>query len=877
MLKKTLFPLLVTILFFGCKPTQVINLPEQTIVVEDPNKMPERPTYNPSNTRTHDLLHTKLAVKFNWEKSYLYGQAELTLTPYFYSTNMLVLDARGMDINKVGLMDSTTVSELNYTYDSLLITITLDKEYTRKDTFKIYIDYTAKPDELAKGGSSAIREDKGLYFINPRGEDKEKPQQIWTQGETQASSAWFPTIDAPNERCTDEIAITVAEKYKTLSNGVLTHQELNGDGTRTDFWEQDLPHAPYLFMMTVGDFDVTKDSWRGIDVDYYVEHKYAPDAKAIFGLTTEMLEFYSEVLGVDYPWQKYSQVVVRDYVSGAMENTSAVIHGGFLQQTQREMIDGNNEDIIAHELFHHWFGDLVTCESWANLPLNESFATYGEYLWFEHKHGKDKADHTLQTDLSNYLHESKNKQKDLVRFDYDNKEDMFDAHTYQKGGRVMHMLRNYVGDEAFFASLKKYLTDHQYSDVEMHELRIAFEDVTGEDLNWFFNQWFYSAGHPILDINYEYNDSLKTQTVSIDQMQDLKTTPIYKLPIKIDIYVDGKKETKSVVVDKVMNYFSFKVESKPDLVNVDADKILLCEKVDNKKEIAEWAFLYYNAPKYLDRYEGIRKLAKSNDELALKTVVDALSDQYNNIRKLAIRSLQNVVKTDLAEAAKTKLLDIAKNDKDSKTRGDAISVLAKYFAKDEKAKEIFVDGVSEQSYYVISKSLHALGETNEEDAIKFSKSLEQDKNSRIINAISSIYAKHGNAEQNEYFIKASKELSGYNKYGFIQSYTKYLKNQDEDVVAKGLPILTDVAKNESAWWMRMTGINALVDLEEMYKNKIHLKESELKKVTLGSSEEVEIRASLDKGKAQVKEIEKILVEIKATEKNSKLRQLLGLK
>ena len=551
MIKKVL-PVIILALIYGCNSIKTITLPEQIIEVDGLEKrITAVPNYQSSYTKKFDLIHTKLDVKFDWEKSQLYGKAAITLKPHFYATDSLVLNARGFDIHKVEQNTASGNKTLDYEYDNEKITIHLGKTYARRDTLTITVDYTSTPDSLEEGGSAAISSDKGLYFINPKGEEKNKKQQIWTQGETESNSAWFPTIDAPNQKSTQEIAITVDEKYETLSNGILSHSEINGDGTRTDFWEMNLPHAPYLFMMAIGEFEIIKDQWRDIDVDYYVESEYAPYAKDIFGLTPEMLEFFSNKLGVVYPWQKYSQVVVRDYVSGAMENTTAVIYGDFVYQTKRELIDGSiGEDIIAHELFHHWFGDLVTCESWSNLPLNESFATYGEFLWNEYKYGDDKAAHKLQKELNSYLREAKRTQKDMIRFDYNHREEMFDGHSYAKGGRILHMLRNYMGDEAFFTSLKLYLETNKYTDVEMHQLRIACEEVTGEDLNWFFNQWFYASGHPVLDIYYDYIDSTKTQLVTVQQIQDLTQTPIYRIPIHIDIYVNGQKETKKVVLDK---------------------------------------------------------------------------------------------------------------------------------------------------------------------------------------------------------------------------------------------------------------------------------------------------------------------------------------
>lgn len=886
-MNKLIVSLLAILFIVGCKTTETINLPEKIVEIENPEKKPiERPIYQASYTKKFDLIHTKLDVKFNWEKSHLYGKANLKLRPYFYATNTLQLNARGMDIHKVELVSAKGNIPLNFVYnDSLLLNITLNKTYTRNDTLQIFIDYTSKPDELKEGGSSAISSDKGLYFINPKGEEKNKMPQIWTQGETESNSAWFPTIDAPNQKMTQEIAITVDNKYVTLSNGILNHSELNGDGTRTDFWEMNKPHAPYLTMMAVGEFKIVKDKWRNIAVDYYVEEEFEPYAKDIFGLTPEMIEFYSNVLGVDYPWQKYHQIVVRDYVSGAMENTSAVIHGDFVYQTKRELIDGSaGEDVIAHELFHHWFGDLVTCESWSNLPLNESFATYGEFLWNEHKYGADKAAQGLQQDLRSYLGQAKQGGfEDMIRFNYADKEEMFDGHSYQKGGRILHMLRKYIGDEAFFASLKLYLEENKYTDVEMHQLRLACEKITGEDLNWFFNQWFYAKGHPVLEINYTYNDSSKTQTVTVEQKQDFEEVPLYKLPFKLDIYVNGKKETKEVVVDKVMNIFEFEVAAKPDFVNVDADKMLLCEKTDNHKTMEKWAFLYqptanYGALKmtYLDRYEAIDALKKSKDEIAVSTMIKALNDDFEGIRNFAIAGIKTAA-TSQPETTKNALLNLAKTDKNSTVRGNAIAALSKYFASEDGVEDVIIRGINEESYYVISKSLSAISTINGKLAMKYAKTFEEEDNSSIVGAVSGIYVEHGTEKQLDYFLTKTQKIDGFGKYGFMMSFNSYLKKQSNETVSKGLPAMKDVALNEKIWWIRMLGINSLSDLDGMYANRIHIAEAELKTVEVGSEKEQKLRNAIDEDKKLQQSISKILEEVKAKEENPRLRSMLGLK
>ncbi|KKX50270.1 M1 family metallopeptidase [Sphingobacterium sp. IITKGP-BTPF85] len=370
----------------------VLTAASLTTVIAQPNQALPINQYRVTETKINDLVHTKLNVKFDYGKRYLYGEEWLTLKPHFYPTDSLRLDAKGMDIKEIALQEGNQKTPLKYDYDGESLFINLGKPFQGTEKYTIYIAYTSKPDELKAKGSAAISDAKGLYFINPDGKVPNKPIQIWTQGETEASSAWFPTIDKPNQKTTSEISITVQDHYTTLSNGALTAQLKNTDGTRTDTWKMTQAHAPYLFMMAVGDFKITNDHYKSIPVDYYLEPKYAPYAKDIFGKTPAMMAYYSQILGVEYPWNKYAQVVARDYVSGAMENTTATLHGEPVQKTTRELLDDNEEGTIAHELFHQWFGDLVTAESWSNLTMNESFATFGEVIWRGHDGGQDKED-----------------------------------------------------------------------------------------------------------------------------------------------------------------------------------------------------------------------------------------------------------------------------------------------------------------------------------------------------------------------------------------------------------------------------------------------------------------------------------------------------
>lgn len=796
------------------KTTAAVELPAIEVAVPPQAEITERPRYQESRERDFDLIHTRLDVRFNYEAMTMDGKAELTLKPYFYPTSTLVLDAKAFDIRTVGIKGKNGISALKYTYDGKQIGITLDREYTRRDTLRIWVDYTAQPEKVEAEGSEAIMSAKGLYFINPKGEDPKKPVQIWTQGETEASSCWFPTIDAPNENTTQEITMTVPSKYVSLSNGLLISSKDNKDGTRTDIWKQKDPHAPYLAMMAVGDFAVIKDKWKNIAVDYYVERDYAPFAKQIFGETPAMLDYYSDVLDYPYPWEKYAQIVVRDYVSGAMENTTAVIHGEFLHRTDRELLDGDNERIIAHELFHHWFGDIVTCESWSNLPLNESFATYGEYMWMEHRHGRAAADRHSEEQMGQYFASAKQQgHVDLIRFNYEDKEDMFDAHSYNKGGRVLHMLRKTIGDEAFFQSLSVYLKKHAYQAVEIHQLRLAVEEVTGQDMNWFFNQWFLSKGHPELKVERNFNAATKTYRIILTQEQDLKEFPLYRLPLDVDIYAGGVMNRERIVLDSKVDTFTFQLAHYPDLVVVDAEHALLGTIKDELTEV-EHIFQLTKAPLFKDKVDALKAVRKSENPDAITAMMKTLEHEDHGIRQEAVRALRKAAVADTS-LLKNRFIVLSQSDPKAAVRAEALSALAERFGKDANVRIIVEKAVTDRSYNVAGSALKSIAGYDTEKALTMAKNAEKDAKGSLVSAIAGIYTKHGGAEQMDFFVNGYKNISDPGeKYGFVQTFGKYLFNQDAATRMKGLDLIENIALKEDAWWMRLSAIQVLAGMKQ---------------------------------------------------------------
>ncbi|MBE7697518.1 M1 family metallopeptidase [Tenacibaculum finnmarkense] len=772
--------------------------------------------YHPETAKIHDLIHTKLKVDFNFKEKQLNGEAWIRLKPHFYQTDKVTLDAKAMLIDKITMNNQ----KLAYNYDDFKLIIDLPRSYKKNEEFIIYIKYTARPEKVKQKGSAAITSAKGLYFINPTGLDKNKPTQVWTQGETEASSCWFPTIDAPNQKTSQEIYITVPDKYVTLSNGKLENQQKNSNGTRTDYWNFTQKHAPYLFFMGVGEYEIVKDSYKNIPVNYYVEKKYAPHAKAIFGNTPEMLGFFSKITGIEYPWNKYAQIVGRDYVSGAMENTTAVIHGEHAYQMPGQLIDQNiHENTIAHEAFHHWFGNYVTAESWSNLTVNESFANYSEYLWQEYKYGKNAADAHLLEDIEGYKN-GQNFDKHLVRFNYTDKEDMFDAVSYNKGGAILHMLRNYVGDQAFYAGLKHYLTANKYGTAEAHQLRLSFEEITGKDLNWFFKQWYFNSGHPVLEISYDYNKLRKTVNVNIIQTQEND----FKFPLAIDIFEGDKPTRHTVFVNDKDASFTFAFVKQPSLIQVNADGVLLCDIFENKV-LSDYIYQLKYATNYQHKKEALEEVSKhQDDKKAFNAVVNAMTADFYKLRILALENI-NLANKNAKKTAIQKIKERAVNDSKTLVQAAAIETLGKL--TDPELKSVFEKGLQSTSYAVLGKSLVAMYYVDKKLAIQKSKTLPIEVKKIIANPLTRIYLEEN--DDDELVFIASNVMSGMylSQDNQIQSLYKkaYLKiaksnniqaikNLSADIVSKGMQY--------KQYGFDKVGVNLLRELVQKQKKENHL-------------------------------------------------------
>lgn len=658
-----------------------------TLVVSSNNPMD---IYRGSEPRFWDILHSRIALTFNYQEKTANGKAWLQVAPYNLAMDSLVLDAKGMKINKVTmkigdikLLDNYE-QQLRFTYQDNKLNIRLPHLYNRTDTLELCVDYTAQPYAKPTGGSAAIRDDRGLYFINTDGRIPTKPKQIWTQGETQANSHWMPTIDQPNERFTMRLELTVPDSFITLSNGSLDMSMKAGEHLRRDVWVMKKPIQTYAYMFAIGNFSKIDDSSvNNHEVSYYVEPEYAQSGANMFRYTPEMIAYFSSVTGQPYPWNKYSQVVVRDYVSGAMENTSASLFGEFLNRTNRELQDKNNEDVVSHELFHQWFGDYVTAESWSNLTVNESFATYGEQLWRKYKHGTTAADELAVDDFSRYLNQTAYNDDPLVRFHYRDREIMFDRISYQKGGQVLRYLHGLLGDTTFKRAMQLYLTKNALQSAEAHQWRLAVEEASGQDWNWFFNQFYFRGDHPQVFLDYRYDDSLQQLLVTAKQTAT-DSNFRYRLPLKAALYYNGQEEVVDFIITKKKETFTFPYKNglRPMMVP-DCYYWLPGLLRENKKPMDWWQEM-----KVCRGYANKRRCINGaffiqDDSLSKEVFHLALKDQDEQVCYYALLLLYRVPdKNGWHEQFKQELLQIAKTNTTSRTRAAALDALYGWKIKD---------------------------------------------------------------------------------------------------------------------------------------------------------------------------------------------------
>ena len=536
----------------------------------DPDNKP-----NPERISTIDVLHYKIFLRVDDRipPPMAEGKVDIDLA-LTASTSTIDLDAADMTITEVAAGDG---AKLEFTHEAPKLAINLGRKGAAGEKLHLAITYTARPSV-------------GLFFISPDPDQPKKGWQIWSQGETEYNHHWFPCYDSPNDRATSEVILSVREKYRTVSNGTMVKSEVN-HGWRTESWKMELPHVAYLVSIAAGEFDVVEDSdvthGKPVPVRYFVPKGWhtVEEIKHTFEKTPAMMRFYSERTGVAYPYPKYDQVVADDFTWGGMENISATtLHPGTVV-SKRSWMDRDSDGLIAHELAHQWFGDLVTCRTWAHAWLNEGFATYMEALWQEKAVGREAFIADMEDGLGGYLSEAANDyMRPTVCSHYTDPDDVFDSHIYPRGAWILRMLHDRLGNDAWWKGINRYLTKHRAGLVTTDDFRVAMEEASGQDLKGFFDQWLVKAGHPAFKVKADWDAGAKKLTLTVEQTQqarklvwkDLETEiPIFSVPIDVEFETKGGKSTKRIEVKDKLQTFTFDLGSEPTIIDFDRDSSIL--------------------------------------------------------------------------------------------------------------------------------------------------------------------------------------------------------------------------------------------------------------------------------------------------------------
>ncbi len=662
--------------------------------------------------RVVDVEHIRIDLNLSFESRRIDGTCAITVSPILDGVHSLTLDAVELEIREVRTQEGDA---LPFSHDGKRLRIDLGRDVPAGERFTMVIHY---------GGSPR----RGLYFITPDGAYPDRPRQIWTQGQDEDSRFWFPCFDSPHEKSTSEVIATVPAEFFALSNGVLAGVVANpGHGTKTYNWRFDVPHSCYLITLAAGEFAEVKDNWEDVDVLYYVTRGREDDARRALSRTPEMLDLFSKRFGIRYPYNKYAQICVAEFIFGGMENTTATTLTDTCLFDARAALDYDVEALVAHELAHQWFGDLLTCRDWGQGWLNEGFATYSEYVWREHAHGRDEAAMELLDWADQYFSEdSRRYRRPIATNVYDEPIDIFDHHLYEKGGLVLHMLRRVLGDAPFWKAIGHYVNKHRAGSVETRDLARAMEDATGRSLDWFFDQWIQKAGHPELKIEYSWDSDAKLAKFAVKQTQKVEgDTPLFRVPLEVRFRVNGEDVTRPIEIAEPNQVFYFPLAGEPSQAIFDTGQHTL-KRADIRKGKPLWLNELGGATEAADRVAAAKALAKETAADVVAALERALlGDPFWGVRAAAADSLGAI----RSEAARDALVSaLRSNGMHAKARRSVVKALGE-FRRDDVAAAALEPIVrhGEASYFVEAESSLAIGKTRTpRAAASLRKALERD-------------------------------------------------------------------------------------------------------------------------------------------------------
>jgi len=708
---------------------QARPMPPRNVFIQQDEKR-KLPPVNWIRSRKIDVKHLDIDLRFDWDKEQAIGSTVVTFAP-FSDTDTFQLDAALMTIESVTLVGG---GALKYTYDGKAdndnLDVTLDRVYKGGEDVSVKVVY--KTNYVNTSDSEGILGGfgRGLRFIKPTADNPSKPRQIWSQGESEFNRYWFPSYDSPNDFRTTELRATVVKPFFVVSNGKLMETRENADNTRTFYWKMDQPYTNYLTSIVVAETTPVVQDFDGIPVYNY---GYVNETKEVAATVKNLpanMKYFSELLGIKYPYPKYSQAFVEDF-GGGMENISATTMIEEMIHDERELLDTDSEPLQSHELAHQWFGNYVTCRDWGQIWLNESFATYLEAMWIEKLKGHEEF---LYNDIRGNQNTvlgswAEGNRRPIVTKYFPNKDSMFDNYAYPGGASVLHMLRKHLGDKLFAASLKKYLTDNAHQPVSTEELRIAIEEASGQSMDWFFDQWLYRMGHPVFEVTQAYDAASKKLTLNVKQTQKIDVTNEFPQTEFFQSYVDvniDNKVTRVWMKPQAENVFTFDAATKPKLVHWDYEGTLLKEmKFD--KSTDDLLYQMANDKDLIGRRWAMNELeakaanAGEKERIVAALITSAEKDPNWRVRRAALSVIANIYSPDppagqdrpafkLDANVEAAVIRLTK-DKESPIRADAVELLGE--TQDKKYVDIYMAHLNDPSYSVIDQAAIALGKSKD--------------------------------------------------------------------------------------------------------------------------------------------------------------------
>lgn len=656
----------------------------------------DKPHYAPD--RQYTVKHLFIDITLDFEQKQVDGQVHTTLVPVNDGLSELVFDAGDMTIGAVRI-DET---ELKFRYAEQKLYMTLAEPTKAGQEMTITVQYRAQPT-------------RGLYFIAPEPEYPHKFTHVWSQGQDTDNHFWLPCYDAPNQKSTTELRVVVPEDFFALSNGALLDNRLDsGAKTRTFHWKQSIPHSSYLITLAAGPFVTISDQWEDIPTPYYVLPGREEEARVSLSNTPQMVEFFSNKIGVRYPYEKYATVCVQDFIFGGMENTTATTLTDFTLHDARAHLDYTSDPLLAHELAHQWFGDLLTCRDWSHGWLNEGFATYFEALWTEHHLGRDEFIYEMDSNAHNYLAEDAGRyRRPIVAYTYNEPIDLFDRHLYEKGSLVLHFLRYLLGEDQWWKAINYYVNKHRGQNVITADLERAIEEATGRNLQPYFEQWVYKAGYPAFKLDMTWDESSKTAKFTVAQTQKVDhETSLFTLPVEIAFGLeDGQRETFKVQIEEKEQNFYFRLPSRPLFSSFDPSNWLL-KTVDWKRSKESLSAQLEKDSEAWGRIEAARALGKLAGLEVVAALEKALTDDaFWAVRSEAAAAL-GAVKSSRAQQVLLKALTVEQHPK---TRRAIVMALGE-FRDEETAKALSGVLAGDKTDLIEMAAAVALGKTRQESA-----------------------------------------------------------------------------------------------------------------------------------------------------------------